>query len=257
MKYIAKKPDSKGYIDFTAEENAVWEILIKRQLQTIQDRASQAFIDGLNKLELPLDRIPQCGEINEVLKSKTGWSVIPVAAIIPIEDFFRLLAEKYFPAASFIRVREELDYLQEPDIFHEFFGHCPLLTDPAYADFMQWYGETALKVDKEVQSLLSRLFWFTIEFGLINSPQGTRVYGGGILSSHQETIFALESDKPMRLPFNLEKVLRTPYFYDRIQDRYFIINDISDLYNLRHLPVVELATQIAKGSAQDDSFVIC
>lgn len=257
MKYVAKQPDHDGHIHFTAEENAVWEILIKRQIEVIKNRASKEFIDGLQQLNLPLDRIPQCEELSAVLRAKTGWSVKPVAAIIPINDFFQLLANRQFPAATFIRVREELDYLQEPDIFHEYFGHCPLLTNQTFADFMQWYGEIALSVPKAVQTLLGRLFWFTVEFGLIQTPQGIRVYGGGILSSYQETIYALESETPQRLAFDLPKVLRTPYFYDRIQERYFVINNISELYHLKSAEIVELAKSIARDSSQDNSFVIC
>ena len=181
-KYKAKTPDASGHIDFTKEENETWKILIERQLHIIEHRACPEFIEGLTHLNLPLNHIPQCHDINQVLQRTTGWSVVPVSAIIPLSQFFQLLANKQFPAASFIRVREELDYLQEPDIFHEFFGHCPLLTNQAYADFIEWYGKTALESDRKTQSILGRLFWFTIEFGLLETSEGLRIYGGGILS---------------------------------------------------------------------------
>ena len=232
-KYIAKKPDSKGIVDFTAEENEIWKILFERQIEVVQGRACDEYLAGLKALEMRNDRIPQCGEISEVLQQKTGWSVAPVEAIIPLEDFFTLLANKRFPAATFIRVREELDYLQEPDIFHEFFGHCPLLTNQAYADFVQWYGENALRASKKAQTLLGRLFWFTIEFGLINTTKGLRIYGGGILSSYEETIYALESNVPDRIQFDVDKILGTPYRYDLIQNCYFVVNEIADLFTLK------------------------
>ncbi len=255
-KYVAKKPDKNGHVDFTIEENETWEILFDRQLQVIQNRACDEFISGLKTLNMHSDRIPQCGEISEVLQAQTGWSVVPVNAIIPLEEFFSLLAHKQFPAATFIRLREDLDFLQEPDIFHEFFGHCPMLTHQAYADFVQWYGENALRTDKKTQSLLGRLFWFTIEFGLLNTSAGLRIYGGGILSSFQETIYALESPVPKRLEFNLPTVLQTPYHYDQIQKIYYTINNMAELFHLKEKQIMTLVEKIRGGSENDD-FVIC
>lgn len=257
-KYIAKNPDKNGNVDFTAEENGTWQILIERQMEVVKNRACPEFLEGLEKLALPHDRVPQCHELSAVLQDCTGWSVEPVAAIIPLEKFFTLIANRKFPAATFIRVREELDYLQEPDIFHEFFGHCPLLTNAAYADFVQWYGATALKADKKVQSLLGRLFWFTIEFGLIQVKEGMRIYGGGILSSYKETIFSLEDHMPKRLPFDLLTVLNTPYRYDIIQDKYFVINDLAELFNIKGENILSIAQQLAHGVDKDNNdFVIC
>ena len=148
--------------------------------------------------------------MTEAFKQTTGWSVVPVPAMIKPEQFFELLANKKFPAATFIRTPEDLDYLQEPDIFHEFFGHCPMITYQPFADFMQTYGKLALLAKTEHRSFLSRLFWFTVEFGLIQTDQGVRCYGGGILSSKNETVYAVESDIPQRKPFDLIEVLRTP-----------------------------------------------
>lgn len=257
-KYIAKTPDSRGHIDFTTEENETWKILFERQSEIIKNRACNEYIDGLNALEMPSQRIPQCGEISEVLKAKTGWSVQPVNAIIPLEKFFNLLANRQFPAATFIRIREELDYLQEPDIFHEYFGHCPLLTNQAYADFVQWYGENALRASKKAQTLLGRLFWFTIEFGLINTADGLRIYGGGILSSYQETVYALESTNPERLPFNVEKILNTPYRYDEIQKHYFVVNQIADLFTLKTGSILDMVEGMVGGAQnQNGDFVVC
>lgn len=255
-KYIAKKPDSQGNIHFTAEENATWQILMERQLKVIEGRACNEFMDGLKKLNLPTDRIPQCYEISEVLGKATGWAVEPVATIIPLDEFFSLLANRKFPAATFIRIREELDYLQEPDIFHEYFGHCPLLTNQAYADFAEWYGKTALSVDSHTRSLLGRLFWFTVEFGLVETAEGLRVYGGGILSSAEETKYALESTIPQRDPFDLIKTLNTDYRYDQIQTQYYVLEKLTDLFLLKEQPIVEMAKTILQDNNKHD-FVIC
>lgn len=255
-KYRAKKPNAQGYIDFTAEENGTWQILIERQLEVIKNRACDEFISGLEVLDMPLNRIPQCSEISKVLQATTGWSVVSVAAIIPLKVFFSLLASRQFPAASFIRVREELNYVQEPDIFHEYFGHCPLLTHQAYADFMEWYGQMALGATEKAQSFLGRLLWFTTEFGLLRTKNGLRIYGGGILSSYQETIYALESEIPQRLAFDIHKIFNMAYRYDQIQSCYFYIHKLSDLFQLKNDTIIDLVNRLT-GESQDENFVIC
>lgn len=256
-KYIAKTPDKNGHIHFTPEENETWGILLERQIKIVQDRACDEFMQGLANLNFSKTHVPQCPDVSEILMAATGWSVVPVAAIIPLAEFFRLLANRQFPAASFIRIRQELDYLQEPDIFHEFFGHCPMLTHSAYADFVQWYGETALRVAKPLQSLLGRLFWFTIEFGLIKTPQGLRIYGGGILSSSTESIYALESPKPERLPFNILQILRSPYRYDEIQNCYFVLENLQQLFTLKNDRIIDLVAAVAAGTEPGEDFLIC
>lgn len=253
--YIAKEPDSQGVIPFTEQEHQTWATLIKRQKQTIQGRACPEFIDGLQALAMPEDRVPSLGEINEVIQV-TGWQVAPVTGTVQVDEFFQMLAQRRFPVATFIRVPEELDYLQQPDIFHELFGHCPLLTNQAYADFVQWYGEFASSLTKPNQRILSRLFWFTIEFGLVQSYEGVRVYGGGILSSHEETIYAVESEQPKRLAFDKEQALRTPYRYDVIQDRYFVIDSLQALYNIMDEKCLIEALNDIRGD-QEHPFKIC
>lgn len=230
--YIAKIPDENGIVSYTEEENKTWQFLINRQTKVVKDRACDAYSAGLSALNFAIDRVPQCGEISEVLMRCTNWSVIPVPTLIPDDEFFNLLAHRKFPAATFIRRWDEIDYLREPDIFHEYFGHCPLLTNSACADFMQQYGEFALSANEQERRYLARLYWFTIEFGLIESPQGLRIYGGGILSSKGETVYSLESPTPLRKPFDLLDVLRTPYRIDRMQPIYFVISDFSALYQL-------------------------
>lgn len=255
--YIAKQPDQFGTVDYTEQENETWQILFDRQFKVIQDRACPEFIEGLLTLNMPNDRVPQCNEISERLKKITGWTIEPVPAMISLTEFFNLLANKKFPAATFIRKKEELDYLKEPDIFHEFFGHCPLLTNPAYSDFVNWYGNKALTSPKNIQSLLGRLFWFTIEFGLVKTNKGLRIYGGGILSSCEETVYAIESQKPERVPFDINTILTTHYRYDAIQERYFVLNDLSELYQIQNIDIVGLAAKIADKEHQNKDFNIC
>ena len=256
-KYIAKKPDQNGYIHFTAEEHATWKILLERQMQVVQGRACDEFIEGLRKLNFSASHIPQCAEVSAVLQAATAWSVVPVDAIIPLGEFFRLLANRQFPAASFIRRREDLDYLQEPDIFHEYFGHCPLLTHPAYADFVHWYGQTVLRLPDNLKSLLGRLFWFTIEFGLVETAQGLRIYGGGILSSFTETVYALEDQQVQRLPFDLLKILNSNYRYDQIQTRYYVLKSLNQLFTLKDERIIHAVKAIASGSPPGEDFIIC
>src|SRR5476649_1818989 len=199
--YVAREPDAQGFIDYPAEEHAVWNTLITRQLKVIEGRACQEYLDGIEKLGLPHDRIPQLGEINKVLGETTGWQVARVPALIPFQTFFELLANKQFPVATFIRTRDELDYIQEPDIFHEIFGHCPLLTNKLLAEFTSAYGKLCQKANAAERDMLARLYWFTVEFGLINTKDGLRTYGGGILSSKSETPYSIDSVIPLRKPF--------------------------------------------------------
>ncbi|HET7676117.1 MAG TPA: phenylalanine 4-monooxygenase [Gammaproteobacteria bacterium] len=230
-KYEAKVPDQNGIIPYTAEENAVWHDLITRQRPVVEKYACSEYLEALERMQFPTDHIPQPEETSAVLRKYTGWEVAPVPALIPFDEFFRLLSEKKFPAASFIRTREEFDYLQEPDIFHEVFGHTPLLTDPRFAEFTHAYGKAGLNASKEDRVMLARLYWFTVEFGLMNTPAGLKTYGAGIVSSIGETPYSIESDKPKRLPFDPVEALRTPYRIDIFQTVYFVIDSLDDLYN--------------------------
>ena len=238
-KYKAKQPDERGFIAYTDEEHDIWHVLMKRQLELIQGRACQAFLDGVEQLQLPEDRIPQLSEISATLQTTTGWGVARVPALISFDRFFSLLANKQFPVATFIRCREELDYLEEPDIFHEIFGHCPLLTDPDFAAFTANYGRLGLAATKEERVYLARLYWLTVEFGLLNSSSGLKIYGGGILSSYGETRYALESNLPVREPFDLMRVLRTPYRIDILQPLYYIIDSLAELQALCSVDIMK------------------
>jgi phenylalanine-4-hydroxylase len=228
--YVAKVPDSLGYVSYTPVENSVWQKLYERQMALLPGRACQEFLAGVKKLDLKPDQIPQIKEVSERLMACTGWAISPVKALISFKEFFELLASKKFPAATFIRIPEHLDYLKEPDIFHEVFGHCPLLTNQAFANFTQKVGEIGQSMSHKEQVMLARLYWFTVEFGLINTQEGLRIYGGGILSSKGESIYALDSDIPKRRKLDLPTVLRTTYRYDEMQKNYFIINSFEELY---------------------------
>lgn len=231
-KYESKKPDERGLIHFTDEEHAVWQTLYERQMALLEGRACAEFIQGVKRLRLNPYQIPQLAEVSRELKRHTKWQVEPVDALISFKEFFELLANRTFPVATFIRLREDLDYLKEPDIFHEVFGHCPMLTDPAFAEFTHRVGIIGGAMNKEERIMLARLYWFTVEFGLIAGTEGLRIYGGGILSSIGESVYALESDVPQREQFNLLTVLRTPYRYDEMQKKYFIIDSFDQLFNL-------------------------
>lgn len=243
-KYEAKFPDTSGVIHYDDEENLVWHDLYQRQLNIVQNYASQHFLDGIDILSFPIDRVPQVHEINKTLGSITGWGVEPVSAIIPAQHFFTLLSERRFPAANFIRRREDFNYITEPDIFHEYFGHLPMLTDPVYANFMEQYGKMALKANDIERHYLAKLYWFTVEFGLIETPQGYRNYGGGILSSPEETVYAIDSDEPERRALDDGlAALRTPYRIDMLQRIYYVINDYSELYKLLNDDLFSLIQQ--------------
>ena len=245
--YEAKQPDANGHIHYTADEHAVWHDLIVHQRRLIRGRACQDFIDGLERLALPDDRVPQCADVSKRLQRLTGWGVEPVPALIELDWFFDLLAHRRFPAASFIRIREELEYLQEPDVFHEIFGHTPMLTDPRFAAFSEAYGKAGLAADDDTRQYLIRLYWFTVEFGLMRTPAGIRAYGAGILSSRGETPWAVESPEPRRVPFDTLEALRTPYRIDIMQPLYFVIDGLDTLYELARTdlrPLIDRAREL-------------
>ncbi|MDO9183890.1 MAG: phenylalanine 4-monooxygenase [Bacteriovorax sp.] len=232
--------DSDGLAQYTKEENETWTFLLKRQKELISTRASKEFIKGVELLKFE-NEIPQHKDITAILNSHTGWGVQPVPALIQPDTFFSLLAQKKFPAANFIRIPSEIDYIEEPDVFHELFGHCPLLTNAPYAEFMHQYGKLALNADKKTQMRLFRLFWFTIEFGLIKENNQLKAYGGGILSSKSEIIYSVESEIPERRYLDPMDALRTSFRIDILQPVYFVIDSFDDLFKLIDKNPLELA----------------
>jgi phenylalanine-4-hydroxylase len=242
--YVSHQVDGRGHINYSDDEHAMWQALLDSQAQKTPNRACSEYLIGLDKLDLPTSQIPQLYDIDTVLQDTTGWQTAAVPALISFGKFFKLLANKRFPVATFIRRSEDMNYIEEPDIFHEIVGHCPLLTHPAFAAFNETYGKLGLNASKEERMCLARLYWFTIEFGLVeqSSDQGKeslRIYGGGILSSPSETVYALSEDpqhQPQNQPeyraFYLLDVLRTPYRIDHIQPIYYAIDDLDTLFDI-------------------------
>lgn len=231
-RYESRVPGPDGLIAYGAEEDGVWRDLFARQMKLLPGRVVPAFLEGVERLALPADRVPQLAEVDRRLGEISGFGVAAVPALISPKRFFTLLAGRKFPAATFIRRREDFDYLEEPDVFHEIFGHCPLLTIPDYADFLQRYGEVALSLPEEHLWRLQRLFWFTVEFGLIRKADGPKIYGAGIVSSAKETPWALEAPGVKREPFDLVTVLRTPYRIDILQPLYYVIESYEQLLDV-------------------------
>ncbi|MEL6170005.1 MAG: phenylalanine 4-monooxygenase [Pseudomonadota bacterium] len=245
--YRAKIPGPDGSITYTPGEHAVWRDLMARQRPNVDRHMSRVFLDGLAKLNLSEVRVPRITEIRAALGAATGWSVEPVPALIPETEFFRLLAGCRFPAASFIRRREHFDYIEEPDIFHEIFGHAPLLADPRFAAFSRHIGKTGLDAPADIHGDLIRLYWFAIEFGLTTEDGVTKALGAGLASSPTELPWSVLAPEVERRAFVLRDVLRTPYRIDIKQPVYYVIEDLDALFDLAE---IDLATEIAAARAK-------
>lgn len=217
---------------WTPEDHEIWRVLYKRQTDILPGRAISLFMDSLSTLGINQERIPEFAEVNEILMKRTGWQVVPVPGLIPDEPFFELLANRRFPAGNFMREKHQMDYIQEPDVFHDLFGHVPILADPMFARYMEEYGKGGLKAAKlGMIDKISRLYWYTVEFGLVQEPDGIRIYGAGILSSPTESVFSVENDSPHRIGFNLKRILQTRFHIDDFQDNYFVIDDFQQLFD--------------------------
>ncbi|WP_380874241.1 phenylalanine 4-monooxygenase [Sphingomonas sp. DBB INV C78] len=215
---------------FTAQEHAVWDTLFERQAKLLPGRASKAWLRGLDVLRLSRPGIPNFEELSERLMAATGWRVVAVPGLVPDDVFFDHLANRRFVAGNFIRRADQLDYLQEPDVFHDVFGHVPMLADPVFADYMQAYGQGGLRsLGFGALHKLARLYWYTVEFGLVREDDALRIYGSGIVSSHGESIFALDDASPNRIGFDLKRVMRTKYRIDDYQQTYFVIPSFDEL----------------------------
>ena len=216
---------------YTPEQHAIWRTLFRRQEAVLAQRACQPFLDGLKDLGVAAAGIPDFRRLNDALDRATRWHIVAVPGLVPDAVFFDHLANRRFPATCFIRTREQLDYLQEPDIFHDIFGHVPMLMNPVFADYMEAYGKGGLKALRLYHlEQLARLYWYTVEFGLIATDDGPRIYGSGIVSSKGESIYCLQSDKPNRIAFDLLRVMRTRYRIDDYQESYFVIDSFEQLF---------------------------
>ena len=217
--------------EYDSEQDAIWDDLFNRQMGVLPGLAASAFMQGTEKLDLGRGGVPDFGKISEELDRLTGWSVVPVPMLIPDHVFFWHLANRRFPAGNFIRTRETFDYIQEPDVFHDVFGHVPMLTDPTYADYMQEYGKAGWKAMRYNRlKALGALYWYTVEFGLIEEEAGIRAYGAGILSGPTEAVFAVQAESPNRIMLNVDRVMRTDYVISDLQPTYFVIESFEDLY---------------------------
>ncbi|QQP92048.1 phenylalanine 4-monooxygenase [Skermanella sp. TT6] len=231
---------------YSAEEHAVWKTLYERQSKLLPGRACDEFVQGMRDLAMDGDRIPDFRRLSEVLEKRTGWSVVAVPGLVPDEVFFDHLANRRFPAGQFIRRPDQLDYLEEPDVFHDVFGHVPMLVHPVFADYMEAYGKGGLRARSlGVLAHLARVYWYTVEFGLIGSGDGLRIYGSGIASSYTETIFALEDPSPNRIRFDLERVMRTLYRIDDFQETYFVIESFDELLALAEIDFGPIYRRVA------------
>ena len=220
----------QDYSKYTDVDHQVWQILFERQLKILAKRASDEYLTALEIVEFKPDRIPNFQRINEILAGTSGWEVVGVPGLMEPKAFFDLLAVKQFPATTWIRKMEQLDYLEEPDMFHDVFGHVPLLCHKQFTEFLFDLGKLAQE-DRgpEWIDLLEAVYWYTVEFGLIQQENGLRIYGAGIISSPKESVFSL-GDEPVRFPFDVEKMARTPFRKDAIQDKYFVLGSMEELF---------------------------
>lgn len=220
------------YEKYTGEDFLVWKLLYQRQRVLLQNMASKEFIRGMELMHFNDDKIPDFNHVNDVLAKTTGWKIEVVPGLIPDKDFFELLASKRFPSSTWLRKLENLDYLEEPDMFHDCFAHMPLLTEQFFVDYLQALSKIALRYmdDALAIELIGRIYWFTVEFGLIKETEGMRIYGAGILSSSGESIFCL-GDKANRKPFQVKELMEKHYYKDHFQDRYYVINSYKELFD--------------------------
>jgi len=221
----------QDWAGYGAEQHGLWRTLFHRQAAVLVDRAAPEFLAGLDALKVTADGIPDFRRLNDVLDRATGWRIVAVPGLVPDAIFFEHLANRRFPSTCFIRRPDQLDYIEEPDVFHDIFGHVPMLVNPVFADYMQAYGKGGLKA-LGLGSLhhLARLYWYTVEFGLVRTGRGLRIYGSGIVSSRAESIYALDSDRPRRLAFDLMRIMRTRYRIDDVQETYFVIDGYDQLF---------------------------
>lgn len=229
---------------YTPAEHAVWRTLYARQAKLLPGRACDEYLAGMRALPIGAETIPDFRRLSDVLTARTGWQVVAVPGLVPPEVFFEHLANRRFPAGQFIRRADQLDYIEEPDVFHDVFGHVPMLTHPVLADYLQAYGKGGLRAQRlGALDQLSRVYWFTVEFGLVAQHQSLRIYGAGIVSSFAETRFSLEDPSPNRLRFDLPRVMRTRYRIDDFQETYFVLDSLDDLLHLADIDFAPLYTQ--------------
>ncbi|MBB3226581.1 phenylalanine-4-hydroxylase [Luteibacter sp. Sphag1AF] len=240
---------------YSRTDHEVWDTLFKRQREMLPGYACKEFLEGVERFGLGDGGIPRFDDLNKVLRAATGWEVVAVEGLLPDEVFFDHLAHRRFPVSWWIRRPDQLDYLSEPDLFHDLFGHVPLLLNPVFADYMEAYGKGGMKahaIGPEALMNLTRLYWYTVEFGLIRTDAGLRIYGAGIVSSKGESIYSIDSASPNRVGFDLERVMSTRYRIDSYQQTYFVIDSFEQLFDATgpdFTPIYERLTQRAPVAA--------
>jgi phenylalanine-4-hydroxylase len=221
----------QDYAAYTPDDHAVWRILFERQMEVLPPLASRGYLEGIEKVNFTAERIPNYEETNEILRGLTGWEIFVVPGLIPNRPFFELMRDRKFCASTWLRKREQLDYLEEPDMFHDIFGHVPMLTDPNVCNFLSELARIALRhIDDEgAIELIARLYWYTIEFGLIREGEQTKIFGAGILSSKGESLYCL-GPEPRRVPYDVRDILRTPYIKEHYQAQYWVLDSFGQLF---------------------------
>jgi phenylalanine-4-hydroxylase len=253
----------QGWERYGEAEHALWKRLFERQVRMLPSRACEAFVRGMQALPIGADAIPDFRRLSEVLMRHTGWQVVAVPGLVPDEVFFEHLANRRFPSGNFLRRPEQIDYLSEPDVFHDVFGHVPMLMNPALADYLQAYGVGGLRASRlGMLDKLSRVYWYTVEFGLVEQEGGLRLYGSGIASSFRESVFCLDDASPNRIRFDLERVMRTRYRIDDFQETYFVVRNLEELLELARvdfLPIydrVRSQAEVEPGAVLDGDAVV-
>ncbi|MCO5141806.1 MAG: phenylalanine 4-monooxygenase [Oligoflexia bacterium] len=217
--------------NYTDEQHGTWALLMENQSKVLPNRACSEFLEGLNAIEFPRDRIPKLRDISDSIEKHTGWTLMRVDGLVPDKEFFTLLAEKIFPSTDFIRERSEIGYTPSPDMFHDLLGHVPLLINPRFTAFFEKFGKAGVEAFRRGHpgiKMLPRLYWYTVEFGLIKNPEGLRIYGSGIVSSPNEVLYSL-SDEPKKIPFTVEEIIQKPYDIWKMQTELFVIDSFEQL----------------------------
>ena len=247
----------QGFDRYTREEHAVWKTLFERQAKLLPGRACDEFVAGMRALPITADGIPDFRRLSDILARHTGWQVVAVPGLVPDDVFFEHLAHRRFPAGHFIRKAHELDYLEEPDVFHDVFGHVPMLMNPVIADYIQAYGVGGLRAQRlGMLPQLSRVYWYTVEFGLVEQDDELRIYGSGIASSYTESVFALDDDSPNRLRFDLKRVMRTRYRIDDFQETYFVLRHLDELLDLARIDFGPVYDEVGGASEHEPGDVL-
>lgn len=230
---------TQDYSTYTQDDFEVWEVLYNRQIKQLQPLASKVYLEGIKKVKFSADKIPNYQEVNELLIKLTGWQIHVVPGLIDNKPFFELMQNKKFCASTWLRKRQQLDYLEEPDMFHDIFGHVPLLSNQSICHFLEELARIALRfIDKpQAVEYIARLYWYTIEFGLIREENELKIYGAGILSSFGESIYAIQSTEPQRIDYNIQQIFDTPYIKEHYQEQYFVIDSYQQLFN--SIPIIE------------------